>query len=448
MKSLASWMSLLFIVLVVILDAVRLKKEQPAIYRTRMNAAPGIWGLLTALFSVIALPIYLVSRNQYFADYRSLPPEEQPSRGINSFLKTCLAAKIILTWSLFVEIASLVIMLLTRYAGISGDLLPPKLDIQMLSTVLFLCVFFILARHAAKEYPSLGFKAIFDLRFDKTNKMKSLALPLLAGFLMALVFFCLIKLRKVSPPTPLGTALAESASWVKLCFLAFATLLAPLFEELIYRGLFFRVLLKNKGKVLAILGPSLCFWALHADRAGDNLALGALLLFSCCMTWMRFWTRSTLTPVLMHYTYNISLAAMAVLFLLITNISLLRVQYLDFYPKERREPILLEALEKNPKLPGPYNDLAWFYATENRDLDKALSLVEKALEIEPESPDIWDTKATVLSKLGRANEAMALEKVLVDRYPNVPFFKQQLETFRQKKSAALPQKPLEKPAKP
>ena len=110
MKAFASLMSLVFIILVIVFDAARLKKEHSAIYQARMGSGPATWGVLTFLFSLLVLPVYLFSRNKYFLDYRALPLEERQVAGTNSFLKTCLSAKIIILWFLIVESVSLAIV--------------------------------------------------------------------------------------------------------------------------------------------------------------------------------------------------------------------------------------------------------------------------------------------------------------------------------------------------
>ncbi len=435
MKLLAGLTSMSFIALVVLFDAARLQKDHPSIYKARMSNTPGAWGMLTFLLSVLPLPFYLYQRHHYFLDYQGLPPEERQVPGTNSFLKTCLSAKILLNWFLCVGVIALVAPLSARALGITKDALTRTIDANLLGTVIFLIAFFILGRLAAKEYPHLGFGEIFDLKYKKISKKRFFFVPILISLLMALVVTTVMLWRKVAPPTPLGTSLAQSSSWALLAFMAFATFLAPIFEELLYRGLFFRVLLRNKGKVWAIFATSICFWAAHADRAGDVLALTLLLVFSFCVTWVRFWTRTTLTAILMHYTYNIGISLFAFLFLLITNASHLQCDYLDFFPKEQHESILLKTIEKNPKYAIAYNNLAWIYATENRNLEKALSLAEQALALEPEDPAIWDTKAEVLFKMGRIDEAMAIEAKLAKHFPADPFFKQQLQTFQKKKSS-------------
>lgn len=434
MQILANLLSLAFIVLVLSLDAARLRKEHPAIYQLRMGSKPAIWGILTFFFTVLVLPVYLFSRNRYFSDYHRLPPGQTEVAGKNSFLKTCLSAKIIITWFFIVQAVSIIVVLVAHGMGISMDFLNQTMDFNLLGTFFFLCVFFVFSGLAAREYPHLGFKEIFDLRYKNLNKFKVFFVPLLISFFMAVLTVYLMKIRKVTPPTPLGTSLAQSSSWVKLAFVIFGAFLAPVFEELIYRGAFFRVLLKNKDKIWAIVGTSLCFWAVHADRAGDHLVLVILLCFSLCVTIIRFLTRTTLTAIIMHYTHNISVFVLSFLLLVFTNMSLFKSHYLDFFPKDRHESILLEALEKNPDLSEVYNNLAWFYATENQNLGKALSLVGQSIRLDPGSSAAYDTKALILFKLGKVDEAIAIEEDLVRRFPAVSFFKEQLQTFQKKRS--------------
>ena len=433
MKSLAGLMFLLLIAFVIIVDAARLRKEYPSIYKTRISLPPAAWGILSCFFLAFVLPCYLFSRRKYFMDFKNLPVEQKAALGTHSFLKTCLSARIIISWSFFSLALGVITIFEARYLGISREVLTQTMDIPLVSMFFSVCIFFILAGLAAREYPQLGLKGIFDLNYQKVSRFKFFVVPILGSLFLALISVCLVKLRKDHPATPLGTSLAQSSSLARLVFLFFGAFLAPVFEELLFRGLLFRVLLKNKGKVWAILGVSLCFWAVHADRVGDNLALGILLVGSFFVTWVRFWTRTTLTPILMHYTYNIGIHVFSLLLLLITNISLLQYNFLDFFPKARQESILRETIEKNPKFASAYNGLAWLYATENRNLDQALSLVNRALELDPERGEAWDTKAEVLFKMGKADEAIAIEKVLVSRFPNDSFYKEQLQTFQQGK---------------
>ena len=438
MSSLDSLMSMAFIMLVVFFDAARLRREHPSLYLHRVGLRPWIWAVLTGIFLFVTLPLYLFVRERYFEDHQRLPSERREAAGARSFLKTCLSAKILIAWFWAVQTFFLIGTFLLQRMGFS--LQTQTIDLSLWGTFFYVCAFFAVSHLAAREYPSFSFLEVFDLRYAKVKKSKLFTVPLLVSFLMAVLTILLLMLRKVPPPTPLGVTLAQSSSGAKLVFLVFAAFLAPFFEELLYRGLFFRVLLKNKGKLWAIFGTSVCFWALHADRAGDPLALGVLFVFSVCVTWIRFWTRTTLSAVLMHYTYNLSIALISLLLLIATDISLFQSNFIDFYPKSQHESILMKAMERNPERAEPYNNLAWFYATQERNLERALSLVNRAIEIEPESSAPYDTKAVILFKLGKVQDAIALEEVLTRRYPAVDYFRQQLSKFRRRMPDASPEK--------
>ena len=51
------------------------------------------------------------------------------------------------------------------------------------------------------------------------------------------------------------------------------------------------------------------------------------------------------------------------------------------------------------------NDLAYFLATENRNLNEALQLVEQVLEDRPGDKDVLDTRAVILYRQGKYQEA-------------------------------------------
>jgi len=77
----------------------------------------------------------------------------------------------------------------------------------------------------------------------------------------------------------------------------------------------------------------------------------------------------------------------------------------------------MESIANDPDLVNAYNDLAWLYAEENKNLFVALELVEKALSYAPEQPAYLDTKVAVLEKLGRDDEARTIRKQLDRKLP-------------------------------
>jgi len=71
-------------------------------------------------------------------------------------------------------------------------------------------------------------------------------------------------------------------------------------------------------------------------------------------------------------------------------------------------------MERDPKAERR-NGLAWALSRSNRENERALGLVEEALKEEPENPAYMDTKAECLSRLGRHDEAVELEKKAIGK---------------------------------
>ena len=64
---------------------------------------------------------------------------------------------------------------------------------------------------------------------------------------------------------------------------------------------------------------------------------------------------------------------------------------------EKAESLYGEAI-KETQNPHAFNNLAWLYYTINRNLEDAVSLAKKALEIEPENPDFKDTLNKIVER--------------------------------------------------
>jgi tetratricopeptide (TPR) repeat protein len=64
-----------------------------------------------------------------------------------------------------------------------------------------------------------------------------------------------------------------------------------------------------------------------------------------------------------------------------------------------------KALKYNADNSGALNNLAYEYSLEGRNLEEALTMVNRALELSQNNPTTLDTKAWVLYKLGRYAEA-------------------------------------------
>lgn len=72
---------------------------------------------------------------------------------------------------------------------------------------------------------------------------------------------------------------------------------------------------------------------------------------------------------------------------------------------EEAEKYYKKAISKDEKLADAYNNLAWLYILENKNLNEAEHLVKKALEIEKDNPEkikaYNDTMEKIKNKRGR-----------------------------------------------
>jgi tetratricopeptide (TPR) repeat protein len=85
------------------------------------------------------------------------------------------------------------------------------------------------------------------------------------------------------------------------------------------------------------------------------------------------------------------------------NLSVIYVNRGDYGKGEAQLELLLA---RNPEDPGPNNDLGYLYAEQGKNLEKAESMIRKALQEEPESFAYLDSLGWVLFKRGKLKEAL------------------------------------------
>lgn len=83
------------------------------------------------------------------------------------------------------------------------------------------------------------------------------------------------------------------------------------------------------------------------------------------------------------------------------------------------------------------NQVAWKYAKENRNLDEALKLVDKAIAYKP-TWEYLDTKAEILYKMKKYQDAVNIESDLVRRFPSEQTFQDQLKKFNKELNQPAP----------
>jgi tetratricopeptide (TPR) repeat protein len=79
-----------------------------------------------------------------------------------------------------------------------------------------------------------------------------------------------------------------------------------------------------------------------------------------------------------------------------------------------------------------HNDLAWLAANLDRDLDKALTHAQRAVELEPQSAGILDTLAEVHFRRGNREEAVRLTRRCLEMEPDGEHYRKQLARFEPK----------------
>lgn len=85
--------------------------------------------------------------------------------------------------------------------------------------------------------------------------------------------------------------------------------------------------------------------------------------------------------------------------------------YVNLGDTKKGEEVLEAFLADNPDDPGVNNDLGYLYADQGKNLERAKSMIEKAIKAEPKNGAYLDSMGWVLFKLGQHKEALEwLEK--------------------------------------
>jgi tetratricopeptide (TPR) repeat protein len=92
-------------------------------------------------------------------------------------------------------------------------------------------------------------------------------------------------------------------------------------------------------------------------------------------------------------------------------------------------------ISENPAVPGPHNDLAWLIGNTEGDLDEALRLSQKSLELWPDNPAYLDTLARVYYARADYLSAVTYQTRAVDLSPDCVPMLRQLELFRKAQAA-------------
>jgi membrane protease YdiL (CAAX protease family) len=353
------------------------------------------------LILITVLPLYFVQRHRLslVSGNSSLWGQSKRSDRLLSG-----ALGVIMTW---------IFGVLSFNAFISGilDLFPgalPSMGELLLAAGYSSLVILFLIYRASRDFSGKGFLFNVGLRREGRPWFKVAVLPVLLGLFFAFFSSYWTAARRVQPRTPLNEVLDATQSLdLILIFLFVAVGIAPLIEEIVFRGYFFYVLREWLGGKWAIYIIATTFAFLHVGQYwGDGLAIAMVTLLGFTLTILRAWTGTTLAGVVMHYVYNGGVTVIPIIMLAVSNPAYFEYKaYYPYHDARTKEALLKKSLARQPGLVEAYNDLAWLYAQEEKNLDVALELAEKALQFDPDQPAYWDTKAEILEKLGRFEDA-------------------------------------------
>jgi tetratricopeptide (TPR) repeat protein len=90
--------------------------------------------------------------------------------------------------------------------------------------------------------------------------------------------------------------------------------------------------------------------------------------------------------------------------------------------REQAKPIYEQILRIQQDHPIALNNLAYIKAEEGTDLDTALSMAQRALQAQPQSPDIADTLGWVYIRKNLSGEAVRVFTDLVKKFPTNPMY--------------------------
>jgi len=186
----------------------------------------------------------------------------------------------------------------------------------LLSAAIFFVLIIIFIHKASSKFSSQGFWENIGFARKQKSFLRKIIIPASLGLIFAFISTGIILSREIHPSTPLSEIIQETSSETLLMlFLGLAVLIAPLVEEIIFRGYFYRVLCVVKGEKFAIILISFSFAALHVGQYWkDWQAIIIVSILGFVLTLIRAWSKTLTSSVIMHYVYNAGIVFIHILF--------------------------------------------------------------------------------------------------------------------------------------
>jgi uncharacterized protein len=415
-------------------DAKKLQGYNEGIYLREIRFTPFGLSIGSLLLFIFFAPFYLIKRNKYLD---AIKLDEETWKKIEAddiFKETANLTKILIMFLISTSVLSVFFLILAFALPPMQDTLFQGVIFGVLSNIVF--IFLIIYFLKNKDNINL----LSYLHINKTSNLvlMSIVIPVIGGLLFAALSFVVTSsyFSSFSSTSPMSNALLQGTTAGKVTFILFAILIAPFLEEIIFRGYLFTTISRVKGDQFAVAFVGLLFASMHVDQNwGDIVVVMLVFMVGLFLTLLRFHTKSVIPSIVSHYSYNIALLILPSLFMSFYNPSYLQfIKNQETMQFEEKEMLLLNSIEEKPEFADAYNALAWMYAENEKRLDQGLFLIDKAIELKPDDLHYMDTKAEILFKMKRYDEAIGIEKSLIEKIPGFMFFKEQLEKFEKAKA--------------
>ncbi len=373
---------------------------------------PGAY--IALFFYLFIFPIYALRRQRFF--------REDPGRPSGFLDGDDRATRIYLGLEFFQAgmagfFGSLIIELGLRGAFRVFQINLPEIDELMVSVFFSTVLALVIIHRSARKFSPAGFWPNVGF-VSGVPWSRGVFVPIMAGMMFAgLASMTVMRNAGRQPQTPMSETLqtAQSSETI-LVFIAWAWLVAPIFEEIIFRGYCFHIFRKSLGRGMAVGLITLAFAVLHVPQYwGDWVAIVAVAATGLGLTLLRDWSGTTRASLIMHLVYNVGVTMIPAIILTAQNP--FYHQYtakFDSLTVSEKEDLLRKNIAYNREFPDAYNDLAWLYAEEKIHIEEGLRLIDEALAMTPNNSAYKDTKAELLEVRGDYEQALMIRKDIVD----------------------------------
>lgn len=384
-----------------------------------------VYGIFT-----LFCPIYLLKRREFFSLDNNRP--ELSIQAKSKTEKWYLCFEGIQTIVNFV-FSMIIFSVLFRETIRIFNLVFTEIDELIIGAVFSTTVAAIIIYRSASKFSPSGFWRNVGFNRDKSF-FKRAIIPAIVGFVCACSSAYVAVTRDVQPSTPLNESLQTADNVLVIVgFFILALIIAPLFEEIVFRGYFYHISRRIIGKVSTVILIGATFAAMHVGQYwGDWLAIFMVAVVGFAITILRAWTGTTSSGVIAHYVYNIGVTVITTTILMTSNPAYF--EYEANYPNlntEEKIVLLEKSIETRPEFADAYNDLAWLYAEEGVKLDQAMELVDKALYLSPDEPMYLDTKAEIYQKFGLFSKETEMRQRVIEFSDNKDLIERQQQRLRE-----------------